>query len=109
MPEKEDYQKGHRYPYYSCELLCSKIGFNIDKLLKTPIEPNNNLEPKEHNCDEKEENEEKIDNKQNKEDISDKEMENKKDENNIISAICCDCPCRSSPCGTSATCNNVCT
>ena len=87
MPEKEDYQKGHRYPYYSCELLCSKIGFNIDKLLKTPIEPNNNLEPKEHNCDEKEENEEKIDNKQNKEDISDKEMENKKDENNIISEV----------------------
>ena len=38
MPEKEEYQKGHRYPYFSCELLCSINGFNINKLLKMPLD-----------------------------------------------------------------------
>ena len=37
MPEKEEYEKGHRYPYYSCEILCSTNGLNIDKLLNTQI------------------------------------------------------------------------
>ena len=34
IPEKDEYEKGHRYPYYSCELLCSINGLNIDRLLE---------------------------------------------------------------------------
>ena len=34
MPEKDEYEVGHRYPYYSCELLCSINGLNIDRLLE---------------------------------------------------------------------------
>ena len=46
MPEKEEYGKGHRYPYYSCEVLCSINGFNIEKLLKTQIKNNDNIDKK---------------------------------------------------------------
>ena len=35
MPEKDEYESGHRYPYYSCELLCSFNGLNIDRLIET--------------------------------------------------------------------------
>ena len=38
MPENEEYEKGHKYPYFSCELLCSINGFNINKLLKMPLD-----------------------------------------------------------------------
>ena len=61
MPEKEEYQRGHRYPYYSCEVLCSINGLNIDKLLNTPTEHNDNLdldkEKKEDNCNKNKNNE----------------------------------------------------
>ena len=36
MPKNDEYEKGHRYPYYSCEILCSINGLNIDKLLNMP-------------------------------------------------------------------------
>ena len=36
MPKNDEYEKGHRYPYYSCEILCSINGLNIDKLLNLP-------------------------------------------------------------------------
>ena len=32
MPEKEEYEKGHKYPYYSCEVLCSMNGLNLDNI-----------------------------------------------------------------------------
>jgi hypothetical protein len=35
MPEKDEYEKGHKYPYYSCEILCSMNGFNLEKILNT--------------------------------------------------------------------------
>ena len=41
MPKEDEYETGHRYPYYSCELLCSINGLNIDKLLDTYDEENN--------------------------------------------------------------------
>ena len=34
MPEKDEFLPGHKYPFNSCEILCSENGFNIDKLLK---------------------------------------------------------------------------
>ena len=33
LPKEDEYEIGHRYPYYSCELLCSSNGLNIDRLL----------------------------------------------------------------------------
>ena len=54
LPEKDEYEKGYKYPYYSCELLCSVNGLNIDKLLSTYPEEiiDNNIqkdEPKDKN------------------------------------------------------------
>ena len=46
FPEKEEYEIGHKYPYYSCDLLCSINGLNIDKLLDThdeEIKNNDNI------------------------------------------------------------------
>ena len=54
MPEKDEYEKGHKYPYYSCELLCTSNGFNIDKLLQIPISQTNNTEQKENNSNDME-------------------------------------------------------
>jgi integrase len=33
MPENEEYKEGYKYPYNSCEILCSENGLNINKLL----------------------------------------------------------------------------
>ena len=41
MPEKEEYAKGHKYPYYSCDILCSINGLNLEKLLNTHNEDSN--------------------------------------------------------------------
>ena len=49
MPEKEEYEKGHKYPYYSCEILCSINGLNVEKLLHTHIEDNDNIEKENDN------------------------------------------------------------
>ena len=74
MPEKEDYAKGHRYPYYSCDILCSINGLNLEKLLNTNCEDNNdnidNEEKKENNEEnnEKRENDGNWDENKNKED-----------------------------------------
>ena len=107
IPEKDEYETGYRYPYYSCELLCSINGLNLDKLLTTypeeNIENNNQKEElndkkemKEENKDNKEldniekEKEEKIeeetDKKENEIDNSNKEINNneiKKEEDKI--------------------------
>ena len=41
LPKEDEYEIGHRYPYYSCELLCSSNGLNIDRLLD--ISEKNNI------------------------------------------------------------------
>jgi len=75
MPENDEYEKGHKYPYYSCELLCSMNGLNIDKLLKMP---NNDLEKKEEINVDPEENENKEEEKE-KEKIENNNMNSDKD------------------------------
>ena len=51
MPKNEEYEKGHRYPYYSCEILCSINGFNIDKLLNTPFDNNKSFDSEKNISD----------------------------------------------------------
>ena len=51
MPEKEEYAKGHKYPYYSCDILCSINGLNLEKLLNTHNEDNNDNIDKEYDND----------------------------------------------------------
>ena len=65
IPEKDEYEAGYRYPYYSCELLCSINGLNLDKLLTTYPEENiENNNQKEELNDKKEMKEENKDNKE---------------------------------------------
>ena len=78
MPEKEEYEKGHKYPYYSCEVLCSMNGLNLDKILKMPDE---NIE----NIDNKKKDKKNDDDKKNNGDINSSnnnnvEQGNKEDE-----------------------------
>ena len=86
MPEKEEYEKGHRYPYYSCEILCSTNGFNIDKLLSTQIENNDNLDKKKDNNNENKnsDNNESTDKeKKIEEELQNNHNKNEENENNI--------------------------
>ena len=76
MPEKEEYEKGHRYPYYSCEILCSINGFNIDKLLNTQIENNDNLDKKSNNSNNNEDKNSDNDENTDKETKTEKELQN---------------------------------
>ena len=56
VPEREEYEKGHKYPYNSCEILCSINGFNLDKLSNNKNEEKNaNNEENEHLKEEKNE------------------------------------------------------
>jgi hypothetical protein len=56
VPEREEYEKGHKYPYNSCEILCSINGFNLDKLSNNKNEEKNaNNENHEHLKEEKNE------------------------------------------------------
>ena len=43
MPENEEYKTGYKYPYNSCEILCSENGLNINKLLNVHNESNNSI------------------------------------------------------------------
>ena len=97
MPEKEEYEKGHKYPYYSCDILCSINGLNLEKLLNTHNENNNdnidkendnsNDEEKKENNDENDENlEKKVENVEEDENSEKKEIleeneNNEKEEN----------------------------
>ena len=77
MPKEDEYKIGHRYPYYSCELLCTPNGLNIDRLLDTFEEEENsqNNEKDMNNIEiEKKEKEKMPDDNQNK-----KEEENKEE------------------------------
>jgi len=88
MPEKEEYEKGHKYPYYSCEILCSMNGLNLEKLLNTYDEEYDNEDKDKDDMDDNDDNndkdedknkkEMKIDNDKNNDD--DKEKEEKEDE-----------------------------
>ena len=71
IPEKDEYEVGYRYPYYSCELLCSVNGLNLDKLLSTY--PEENIENNTTN-----QKEELNDKNEIKEENKDKEINNVK-------------------------------
>ena len=89
LPKEDEYEIGHRYPYYSCELLCSGNGLNIDRLLDISEEDNiqdnekvlkeEKKEDINENNDEKENNkEEHNDNKE--ENISENDLKEEKNE-----------------------------
>ena len=83
IPKEDVYEIGHKYPYYSCELLCTSNGLNIDRLLDTFEEEENNQNNendinKMENEKEEKENEEILNEKENKED---KENENEQSQN----------------------------
>ena len=88
IPEKDEYEVGYRYPYYSCELLCSVNGLNLDKLLSTYPEENienNTTNQKEELNDKNEIKEENKDKEINnveieKEEKSEEETEKKDNE-----------------------------
>ena len=44
MPENEEYKEGYKYPYNSCEILCSENGLNINKLLNVHNESTSSIE-----------------------------------------------------------------
>ena len=44
MPENEEYKEGYKYPYNSCEILCSENGLNINKLLNMHNESTSSIE-----------------------------------------------------------------
>ena len=93
MPENEEYKEGYKYPYNSCEILCSENGLNINKLLNVHnyestssiesdnININNDEKDNSKNTTEKEEN----NNIQNEQDVKmeDKNMDNNKNDENI--------------------------
>ena len=92
MPENEEYKEGYKYPYNSCEILCSENGLNINKLLNvhnestSSIESDNiniNSDEKDNskNTTEKEEN----NNIQNEKDVKmeDENMDNNVNDENI--------------------------
>jgi hypothetical protein len=61
MPKNDEYEKGHRYPYYSCEILCSINGLNIDKLLNMPNDDTEIADENSKNEAKNEEEKEEID------------------------------------------------
>ena len=80
MPKEDEYETGHRYPYYSCELLCSTNGLNIDRLLDIYDEDNNENNEEDLNRMETEKEEKILDTN---EKIEEKENNNEKN-NSII-------------------------
>ena len=80
MPEKEEYEKGHKYPYHSCELLCSTNGLNLEKILNTHAEDNNDKNDKVKDKDINVDN--KDDDKKEKEMGIDKDKNNDEDDEN---------------------------
>jgi len=83
MPEKEEYEKGHKYPYYSCEILCSMNGLNLEKLLNTYDEEYDNEDKDKDDMDDNDDNNDKDEDKNNKDDDKNKkEMKIDNDKNN---------------------------
>ena len=79
MPKEDEYETGHRYPYYSCELLCSTNGLNIDRLLDIYDEDNNENNEEDLNRMETEKEEKILDTNEKKE-----EKDNNNEKNNNI-------------------------
>ena len=92
MPDNEEYKEGYKYPYNSCEILCSENGLNINKLLNVHNEStssiesdniniNNDEKDNSKNTTEKEEN----NNIQNEKDVKmeDENMDNNVNDENI--------------------------
>ena len=77
MPENDEYEIGHRYPYYSCELLCSINGLNIERLLSINEEEND----KNIKKDKKEEEPKILDNNDNESKEKNEELIKKNDIN----------------------------
>ena len=77
MPENDEYEIGHRYPYYSCELLCSINGLNIERLLSINEEEND----KNIKKDKKEEDPKILDNNDNESKEKNEELIKKNDIN----------------------------
>ena len=83
MPEKEEYEKGHKYPYYSCEILCSMNGLNLEKILNTYDDDDVNDEIKDKDDDDKNDNNDNDKDTYNKDDDkNEKEMKIDNDKNN---------------------------
>ena len=80
MPENDEYETGHRYPFYSCELLCSINGLNIERLLITHSEDIDKNNEKDEINKETELEEQKEEEKEEKEDILDDKKETEKNE-----------------------------
>ena len=87
MPENEEYKEGYKYPYNSCEILCSENGFNINKLLNIHNESTSSIESDNINInnDEKEISKniiekEENNNTQNEQDVK---MEDENMDNNV--------------------------
>ena len=88
MPEKDEYEKGHKYPYYSCEILCSMNGLNLGKILNTynDDDDEHDDEIKDDDKDDNNDNDNDNDNDKdtdNKDDVkNEKEMKTDNDKNN---------------------------
>ena len=80
MPEKEEYEKGHKYPYYSCEVLCSMNGLNLDKILKMPDENIENIENIDNENNDKKNNEDINNSNNNNVEQGNKEEEKEENE-----------------------------
>ena len=78
MPENDEYEKGHKYPYYSCEILCSMNGLNLEKILNTYDDDDD-----DDDNDNDDDNEIKDDDKDDNND-NDKNIDNKDDDKNEI-------------------------
>ena len=76
MPEKEEYEKGHKYPYYSCEILCSMNGLNLERILKTYDDDDDDDDETKDKDDDKDDN---NDNSKNKDEDNKDEDKNEKE------------------------------
>ena len=71
MPEKDEFLIGHKFPFNSCEILCSDNGLNISKLIKMPL---GRILKEKINCENKNETKE-IDKEQSEENNEIKKVE----------------------------------
>ena len=82
FPEKDEFLLGYKYPFNSCEILCSDNGLNISKLIKMPLGRLLKEKNKENKKNDKE-----VGNKDLKEDIKEKKEDIKGEVNNEIKKI----------------------
>jgi len=75
MPENEEYKEGYKYPYNSCEILCSENGLNINKLLNVHNESTSSIESDNINVN----NDEKDNSKNNNEKEENNNIQNEQD------------------------------